>query len=243
MGAAPSPRHRLSRKLQDDSSECDSKTSSPLRKSTFYVKTSDDDDSEALTRDMQSTRDSTRNESPMRDTTSPSSDDSGSSSGLGTDSSFAAIDPDDSSRESPPVNDNVNSERNEDELDTSDSETERSRTSSQTSGVPPSPRHGSGAGKKVVATFEFEECVVVSHTADYVTCPIDGDLQLKEAAPDVVSNIITYANNIITIRWKFACSTKFASRQVFHISSKENHKICKIAKFEDEMLKKFIFLA
>ena len=188
MGAAPSPRHRLSHKLGDDSSECDSKTSSPLRKSTFYAKTSDDDDSEALTRDMQSTRDSTRNESPMRDTTSPSSDDSGSSSGLGTDSSFAAIDRDDSSRESPPVNDNVNSERNEDELDTSDSETERSRTSSQTSGVPPSPRHGSGAGKKVVATFEFEECVVVSHTADYVTCPIDGDLQLKEAAPDVVSN-------------------------------------------------------
>ena len=194
MGAVPSQRHRVSRKDRDDGSEGDenSKTNSPYRQSTFYVKNSDDDDHEAPTRDVESTR----NESPVRDTTSPSSDDSGSSSGLGTDSSFAAIDPEDFSRESSPVNPNGNSERNEDEQDTSDSETERSRTSSQTSGVPPSPRHGSGAGKRVIATFEFEECVVVSHTADHVTCPIDGDLPLKEAAPDVVSNIITNSINL-----------------------------------------------
>jgi hypothetical protein len=191
MGVAPSPHLRESRKARDDICNGDEhgKSSSPFRKSTFYCKTPGDDDDEVPTREMGSARDvsSTRDESPVRDTTSPSSD-SGSSSGLGTDSSFVTIDPDDSSRESSPVSHNVNPEKNEYEQDTTDSDTERSGTSSQTSGVPPSPRHGSGIGERVIATFEFEECVVISHTSDHVTCPIDGDLPLKEAAPDVVSN-------------------------------------------------------
>ena len=183
MGAAPSPRHRESRKPRDDvyNGDEDSQNLSPYRQSTFYLKTPQDSDHEVPTRDM---GDSTRDESPVRDTISPSSD-SGSSSGLGTDSS---LDPNDSSRDSSPVSRNVNPERNGYEQDTTDSETERSGTSSQTSGVPPSPRHGSGVGDRVIATFEFEECVVISHTSDHVTCPIDGDLPLKEAAPDVVSN-------------------------------------------------------
>jgi hypothetical protein len=187
MGVTPLPHQ--SRKGGEDvcNGDVHSKTLSPHRKSTFYLKTPGDDN-EVSTRDVGSARDvsSTLDESPERDAASPSSD-SGSSSGLGTDSSFAAIDQDDSSRESSPVPHNVNPEKNGYEQDTTDSEAERSRTSSQTSGVPPSPRHGSGVGGRVIATFEFEECVVISHTCDHVTCPIDGDLPLSEEAPDVVS--------------------------------------------------------
>ena len=186
LGVSPSPRKKI-----DDTNNGDDKNSPQFRKSRFYMKTPEDEHDDASTRDVESTRGgvSMRDESPLRDTTSPSSD-SGSSSGLGTDGSFATLDHEaDSSRESSPVPHNINPERTVYDQDTTDSETERSRTSSQTSGVAPSPRHGSAVGEKVIATFEFEECVVTSHTSDYVTCPIDGDLPLNEAAPDIVSNL------------------------------------------------------
>lgn len=140
------------------------------------------------TRDVHSAQElgSPRDYSPLSYTASPSPD-GGSSSGLGTDNSFVYVDREDSSGGSSPSSEHLaNSESNGSDQDTTDSEAERSRTSSQTSGVPPSPRHGSATGAKVLATFEFEECVVISHSSNHVTCPIDGDLPLKEAAPDVV---------------------------------------------------------
>ena len=179
MGASPLPRYHQSRKTNEDVCNGDdySKNSSPHRKSTFYLKAPGNNDNKGTTLNVESTRDtsSTLDESPERDVASPSSD-SGSSSGLGTD---------DSSRESSPVPHRA--EGNGYEQDTTDSEAEQSRTSSQTSGVPPSPRHGSGVGGRIIASFQFEECVVISQTSDHITCPIDGDLPLNEAAPDVVS--------------------------------------------------------
>ena len=68
-----------------------------------------------------------------------------------------------------------------------DGETDGSSASSHTSGLGPSPRHGSRAGDRTITAFEFEECVVVSHKSDHVFCLVDGELPLKEIAPDVVS--------------------------------------------------------
>ena len=193
LGSSPSPCRQPrspgnKRRAEDESCNGDenNQTPSPFRQSTFYLRTPEYDNYETTTQDEGSPRDE------PRESTSPSSD-SGSSSGLGTDNSFATIDPDDSSEESSPVSQSVNPndspfvQRNECEQDTTDSEAERSRASSQTSGVPPSPRHGSGLGERVIATFDFEECVVISHKTDHVTCRVDGDLLLKDIAPDVVS--------------------------------------------------------
>lgn len=170
LGRASSPRQQ-SRSGSDKDGFCHEEGSrgfSPSQ-SIFYVKKPEDGDQAS------------------HGTTSPSSD-SESSSGLGTDNSFAPIDPDDSSRDSSPVSPNVNPNTNDSDHDSTDSEPERSRTSSQTSGVPSSPRHGSSAGERLVATFEFEECIVASHTTDYMKCPVDGELPLEECAPDVVSS-------------------------------------------------------
>ncbi|XP_028415469.1 leucine-rich repeat serine/threonine-protein kinase 1-like isoform X2 [Dendronephthya gigantea] len=166
FGNAQSPRHQRRNESDQNGDEEYPSGASPSR-STFYVSTPENGD-----------------QSP-RDTTSPSSD-SGSSSGLGTDNSFVTVDPDDFSSESSPVPHNGNPDSDDSVHDSSGSEPEQSSAGSQTSGVPPSPRHGSSTGERLIATFEFEECVVVSHTADYMTCPVDGELPLEECAPDVV---------------------------------------------------------
>lgn len=196
-----------SQNLHIESDEHAMKPSSSFGKSTFYCPiTKSRAENDTLTDETKV--------SAVRCVESPSSD-SGSSSGLGTDDSCSGIEhrddccsPDETPFRSGKADPCQGSSSDREDLlhrrigldhDSSDSELDNSEAdhssaSSQTSGVAPSPGHvsnelpsnGTGRGRTITG-FEFEECIVSSHKSDFVHCPFDGELALKEIAPDVVS--------------------------------------------------------